>query len=154
MSAAPPSVGSPAPEFTLDSTAGSPVTLSHLRGTKHALLCFFPLAFTGVCTAEMCELSDDFDRFTARDVDVLPISVDSVASLREFKAKHAMKVDLLSDFKRDASRAYGVLMEDKFFSRRAYFLVGRDGLLRWSHVEEHNGLRRPTAELMEQIAAL
>jgi peroxiredoxin len=149
-----PSVGERAPDFTLPSTAGSDVSLASFRGKRTVLLAFFPLAFTSTCTAEMCAFSEDFDRFTGKGVEVLPISVDSVPTLKEFKAKYAMKVDLLSDFKREASRAYGTLLVDKFFSSRAYFLVDREGLIRWSHVESALGQRRENAEILEQIAAL
>ena len=86
--------------------------------------------------------------------EVLPISVDSVPTLREFKAKHGLKLDLLSDFKRDVSRAYDVLLEDRFYSKRAYFLIDRQGLLRWRHVEAELGQRRDDAELLRQIHAL
>ena len=100
-----PQVGDLAPDFTLPSTAGLDVTLSSLRGRTNALLAFFPLAFTSTCTAELCAFSEDFDRFASAGTVVLPISVDSVPTLREFKAKHGMKVDLLSDFKRTVARA-------------------------------------------------
>jgi peroxiredoxin len=65
-----------------------------------------------------------------------------------------MKVDLLSDFKREVSRRYDALLEDKFFSKRAYFLVDRRGVLRWAHTEVQLGDRRQDAELLERIAAL
>ena len=148
-----PAVGALAPDFTLASTSGEKVTLSALRG-RPVLVAFFPLAFTGVCTAEMCAFTDDWDAFAAQDVAVLPISVDSVPTLNEFKAKHALKVDLLSDFKREASRAYGVLLEELFFSTRAYFLLDRDGIVRWSHVEATPGQRRENAEILAEIAKL
>lgn len=151
MSAA---VGATAPDFSLASTAGSTVTLSAFRGQSAVLLAFFPLAFTGVCTAEMCAFSDDFDQFTGQGVTVLPISVDAVPSLAEFKRKHDMRVELLSDFKREASRAYGVLREDTFFSNRAYFLIDKAGVIRWSYVEETPGTRRENAELLAAIASI
>jgi peroxiredoxin len=81
-----PPVGSPAPDFTLPSTSGTDVTLSSLRG-RNVLLAFFPLAFTKVCTEEMCALTENYGRFRAANTEVLPISVDSVPTLREFKAK-------------------------------------------------------------------
>jgi peroxiredoxin len=146
--------GSPAPDFSLASTSGTTVTLSSFRGQGAVLLAFFPLAFTGVCTAEMCAFSDDFDQFTGKGVTVLPISVDAVPSLSEFKRKHDMKVDLLSDFKREASRAYGVLREDTFFSNRAYFLIDQGGVIRWSYVEETPGTRRENTELLAAIASI
>lgn len=145
-----PSVGQAAPDFTLPSTAGQRVTLSSLRG-RPVLLAFFPLAFTSTCTAELCEMRDDYDRFAAADAVVLPISVDSDATLKEFKAKHAMRVDLLSDFKRQVSRLYGVLMEERFYSNRAYFLIDRAGVLRWVHVEKTPGERRQDAEIFHQL---
>jgi len=148
-----PSVGQPAPDFSLKSTTGDKITLSALRG-KPVLLAFFPLAFTSTCPAELCEMRDDHDQFANRGVTVLPISVDSVDSLKEYKAKYGMHTDLLSDFKREVSRLYGVLNEERFFANRAYFLIDRDGVIRWAHVEEHPGLRRPDSEIFDQIDRL
>jgi mycoredoxin-dependent peroxiredoxin len=145
-----PAVGQPAPDFTLPSTSGEKVTLSSLRG-KPVLLAFFPLAFSGTCTAELCEMRDDHDHFHGRGVTVLPISVDHTYSLKEYKAKHGMKVDLLSDFKRDVSRLYGVLLPDRFYANRAYFLIDSDGVIRWEHVEENASHRREDAELLAAI---
>ena len=147
-------LGAPAPDFALASTAGGEVRLSSFRGTSNVLLAFFPLAFTSTCTAELCAFSEDFDRFATMATQVLPISVDSVPTLKEFKVKYGMKVDLLSDFKRDVSRAYGVLLEDKFFSRRAYFLIDRQGVLRWQHVEAELGHRREDDVLLRLIEQL
>lgn len=146
-------IGQPAPAFTLPSTSGGKVSLSDLRG-RTVLLAFFPLAFTSTCTAELCEMRDDYDRFAAENVVILPISVDSVPTLQEYKRTHAMRTDLLSDFKRDVSRAYGVLLEEQFFSARAYFLIDADGILRWRHVEEVLGHRRSDEELFAQVRAL
>jgi peroxiredoxin len=149
-----PAVGQLAPDFTVSSTAGAPVTLSSFRGKKSVLLAFFPLAFTRVCTAEVCDLSADYDQFARGDVEVLPISVDSVPTLKEFRNKYAMQVTLLSDFKRDVSRMYGVLIPDKFHSERAYFLIGKDGRIVWRHVERDSGDKRTNAEILAEIAKL
>jgi len=149
-----PVVGQPAPEFTLPSTSGTDVPLAQFRGKSSVVLAFFPLAFTSTCTAEMCAFSEDLARFQEAGAAVLPISVDSIPALREFKAKEEITVDLLSDFKRDVCRAYGTLLEDKFFSRRAYFLVDKQGILRWAHVEAELSHRRDDDELLAQIAAL
>lgn len=148
-----PSAGQTAPDFTLKSTSGENITLSSLRG-KPVLIAFFPLAFTSTCTAELCEMRDDHDEFETRGITTLPISVDSVDSLKEYKAKYGMHTDLLSDFKREVSRKYGVLNEERFFSNRAYFLIDRDGVVRWAHVEEHPGLRRTDAEILAQVDKL
>ena len=149
-----PVVGELAPPFTLPSTSGTDVTLAQFRGKSSVLLAFFPLAFTSTCTAELCSFSEDLARFEGAGAAVLPISVDSIPALREFKVKEKLTVDLLSDFKRDVCRAYGTLLEDKFFSRRAYFLIDRQGVLRWSHVEAELGHRRDDDELLAQIAGL
>lgn len=145
-----PPLGSPAPDFTLSSTSGSDVTLSKLRGRK-VLLAFFPLAFTGTCTAELCEFSTDYAQYQGADTVVLPISVDAVPSLRAFKAQEKMTVDLLSDFKREVSRAYGVLLEEKFYSARAYFVIDREGVIRWAHIEAETRHRRETPELLAAL---
>jgi peroxiredoxin len=149
-----PAVGEPAPAFSLKSTSGQQVSLADFRGKQHVLVAFFPLAFTNTCTAELCAFTDDFDQFTGQGVEVLPISVDAVPSLVEFRKKYDMKVQLLSDFKREASRAYGVLNEDTFYARRSYFLIDKSGIVRWTHVETQGGQKRENAELLEQIARL
>ena len=148
-----PPVGSPAPDFTLPSTAGGEVTLSSLQGKK-VLLAFFPLAFTSTCTSELCAMTNDYGQFTDANTVVLPISVDSIPTLKEFKAKEKIAVDLLSDFKREASRKYGVLNEERFFSNRSYFVIDRDGVLRWAFVEERNGDRRENSELLARLDAV
>lgn len=149
-----PQVGDAAPDFTAPSTSGKDVSLSSFRGKRNVLLAFFPLAFTGTCTKELACFTEDFDQFVGKGVEILPISVDSTASLKEFKNKLRMKTDLLSDFKRDISRAYGVLNEDRFYSNRAYFLIDRHGRIQWSHVEGNNGDRRENSEILAAIELL
>jgi peroxiredoxin len=149
-----PQVGDLAPDFTAASTSGQDVALSSFRGKRSVLLAFFPLAFTGTCTKELVCFTEDFDQFAGKGVEILPISVDSTASLREFKNKLQMKTELLSDFKRDISRAYGVLNEDRFYSNRAYFLIDKEGRVRWAHVEEKNGDRRDNSEILAAIELL
>jgi glutaredoxin-dependent peroxiredoxin len=147
-----PPAGTPAPDFTLPSTAGKDVTLSQLRG-KNVLLAFFPLAFTSVCTREMCSFSEDYSQFTSANTVVLPISVDSIPTLREFKAKERIAVDLLSDFKREVSRLYGTLLEDTFFSNRAYVLIDAEGIVQWAFAEDTPGTRREKQELLAHLEA-
>lgn len=149
-----PAVGTQAPDFTLPSTSGSDVTLSSFRGSHPVLLAFFPLAFTSTCTSELCAFSDDYAEFEKHGVVVLPISVDSVPTLREFRAKHGMRTDLLSDFRREVGTRYGVMWKDAFFTNRAYFLVDRDGVIRWEHVEETPSGRRENAEILAEVAKL
>jgi peroxiredoxin len=145
-----PAVGQEAPDFTLTSTSSDKVTLSSLRGAP-VLLAFFPLAFTSTCTAEFCEMRDDHDQFLRRGVTVLPISVDSTATLKEYRHKHGFQVHMLSDFRRDVARLYGVLLEDKYYANRAYFLIDAQGTIRWEHVEHNASDRRMDAELFDAI---
>ncbi|HEY0972367.1 MAG TPA: redoxin domain-containing protein [Gemmatimonadales bacterium] len=149
-----PGVGEIAPDFTLPSTGGEDVTLSASRGKESVLLAFFPLAFTGTCTAELCAFTEDYDAFAARGVRVLPISVDSIPTLREFRSKHQISVELLSDFHREVARLYDVLIAERFFSTRAYFLIDRDGMVRWQHVEENPSQRRENSEILAEIEKL
>ena len=148
-----PEVGLPAPDFTLPSTSGSDVTLSALRGAN-VLLAFFPLAFTSVCTAELSSITEDYSQFQQAGTVVLGVSVDSVATLSEFKRKEGLAVELLSDFKREVSRLYGTLNEDRFFSNRAYVLIDGAGMVRWTFLEATPGTRRENAELLGQLAQL
>jgi peroxiredoxin len=149
-----PQVGDVAPEFTAASTSGKDVLLSSFRGKRNVLVAFFPLAFTGTCSKELICFTEDFDQFAGHGVEILPISVDAVPSLKEFKNKLQMKTELLSDFKREVSRAYGVLNEDRFYSNRAYFLIDKEGRVRWSHVEGNNSERRENSEILAAIKLL
>lgn len=145
--------GAPAPDFTLPSTSGGSVTLSELRG-RNVLLAFFPAAFTRVCTDEVCALSEDGERFSGAGAVVLPISVDNVPSLREFKVKEGLQLDLLSDLRREVSRSFGVLDEERFVAKRAYVLIDRAGVVRWRFIEETPRTKRDNAELLHRIEAL
>lgn len=149
-----PAIGTPAPDFTLPSTGGTDVTLSSFRGTHNVLLAFFPAAFSSVCTAEVCSLSDDYSRFTTADTVVLPISTDWIPALKAFKERERIGIDLLSDSKRTVSRRYGTYFEEAFVARRAYILIDKAGIVRWTFVESELGHRRESAELLAQLAAL
>ena len=99
-------------------------------------------------------MRDDWDQFQSADTVVIPLSVDSTATLGEFKRKYDMKADMLSDFKRDVARKYGVLNEDRFFSNRAYFLIDKTGVVRWAHVEANPSQKRSNDEIFAQLQAL
>ena len=149
-----PAVGDSAPDFTLVTTTGQPVTLSSFRGNKNVLLAFFPLAFTSTCTAELCSFTDDYTSFESKGVVVIPISVDAVPSLKAFKEKLSIGPEMASDFRRDASRAYGVLNDEKFFANRSYFLIDKQGIIRWEHVEKVNLEKRENSEILAEIEKL
>ncbi|MFI5245982.1 MAG: redoxin domain-containing protein [Gemmatimonadales bacterium] len=149
-----PAPGETAPDFTLVTTTGQPVTLSGFRGSRNVLLAFFPLAFTSTCTEELCGFTDDFSSFESAGVVVIPISVDAVPSLKAFKEKLQIGPELASDFRRETARAYGVLNEEKFFANRSYFLIDKQGIVRWSFVEKVNRDKRANSEILAEIAKL
>lgn len=147
-------VGDPAPDFELDSTAGEKVKLSSFKGSKNVLLAFYPLDFTPTCTNENCAFTEDLAQFENSDTVVLPISVDSIPTHKEFRAKHQMSHHLLSDFLRQAAKSFDVLIPEKNFTQRAYFLIDKNGILRWKHVEAELGHSRTNQQLLEEISKL
>ena len=125
-----PQAGDTAPDFTAASTSGEKFTLSSRRGQRNVLLAFFPLAFTSTCTEEMCEFTRaEFD-FGSLDVEVVPISVDAIPSLRAYRAQEKITPEMVSDFRREIAREYGVFDENKLTARRSYFLVDKAGIVR------------------------
>jgi mycoredoxin-dependent peroxiredoxin len=129
-------VGQLAPDFTLSNQYGQPVSLSDFRGSKNVVLMFYPFAFTGICTGELCTLRDRAPEFDNDDTVVLSVSCDSVPSLKVFAEQEQLTYSLLSDFwpHGDVSRSYGVFLEDKGFSTRGTFVIDKEGVLRWSVV--------------------
>lgn len=146
-------IGDAAPDFELDSTSDVKVKLSDYQGRKHVLLSFYPLDFTPVCTAQNCTYSQDYAEFDKLDTVVLPISADSKFAHRAFREKYNMVHHLLSDLHRDAIKKYDVLFEPLNVSKRAYFLIGKDGKLKWMHIEAQLGDSRTTDELLTATKA-
>lgn len=134
-------IGDSAPDFTLQGTqADDPVTLSGFAGEKNVVVLFFPLAWTGVCTTEMCGIRDNHSRYEQLDAEVLGISVDSPFALGAWSKEQGFNFPLLSDFNRDASRAFGALYDDlmglKGVAKRAAFVVDKGGVIRYAEVLE------------------
>ncbi|MDI5968104.1 peroxiredoxin [Streptomyces sp. SL13] len=129
-------VGTKAPEFELKSQHGETVKLSDFRGEKHVVLLFYPFAFTGVCTDELCALRDELPKFVNDDVQLLAVSNDSPFALRVFAEREGLDYPLLSDFwpHGAASRAFGVFDEDKGCAVRGTFVIDKEGVVRWSVV--------------------
>lgn len=145
-------VGTKAPDFTLRNQHGESVSLSGFAGRKNVVLLFYPFAFTGVCTGELCALRDELPRFVNEDVQLLAVSNDSPFALRVFAEQERLEYPLLSDFwpHGDASRAYGVFDEEKGCALRGTFIIDKEGTVRWTVV---NGL--PDArDLDEYVKAL
>ncbi|MEU0061008.1 peroxiredoxin [Streptomyces sp. NPDC006334] len=145
-------VGDKAPDFELKDNHGRTVRLSDFRGERHVVLIFYPFAFTGVCTGELCEVRDNLPRFADRDTQVLAVSNDSIHTLRVFAEQENLEYPLLSDFwpHGEVSRAYGVFAEDKGCAVRGTFVIDKEGVVRWTVV---NGL--PDArDLGQYVSAL
>jgi peroxiredoxin len=136
-------IGDKAPDFTLPDTEKQEVTLSALKG-ENVLLLFFPLAFTSVCTKELCSVRDNLSQYNDAHVRVLGISVDSPFTLAKFKAEQGLNFSLLSDFNKTASADYGSLYETfalgmKGVSKRSAFLIDKEGIVRYAEVLENAG---------------
>jgi peroxiredoxin len=136
-------VGQLAPDFNLYDTDKSKVSLSSFKG-KPVVVLFFPLAFTGVCTAELCSVRDNIAQYNAVNAQILGISVDSLFTLAKFKEEQSLNFPLLSDFNKEASAAYGCLYETFAFemkgvSKRSAFVVDKDGVIAYAEVLESAG---------------
>lgn len=128
--------GTKAPSFALKDQHGQTVTLEGLRGQKSAVLLFFPFAFTGVCTGELCALRDRLPEFVNDHVQLLAVSNDAPFSLRVFAEREGLSYPLLSDFwpHGEVSRAYGVFDEEKGCAVRGTFIIDKEGVVRWTVV--------------------
>ena len=148
------SVGDAAPDFTLPDQDRQSVSLTGLRGTP-LLLVFYPFAFSGICTGELCQLRDELGDYTGAGVQVLAISTDPVFSLKAFKAKENLEFPLLSDFwpHGEVAKAYGVFNEKAGMAVRGTFLVDAEGKVAFSEVNqpgdarEQSGWKKAVLEL-------
>ncbi len=149
-------IGKAAPEFSLFDTDKNKVNLHDLKG-KNVLLLFFPQAFTGVCTKELCAVRDDIGRYNNANAQVIGISVDSVITLKKFKEDQHYNFLLLSDFNKEASAAYDSLYNDwilemKGVSKRSAFVIDGEGIIRYAEVLEAAG-ELPNFEAINQLLA-
>ncbi|MBS1729354.1 MAG: peroxiredoxin [Bacteroidetes bacterium] len=136
-------IGDLAPDFTLMDTEKNKVSLADQKGSK-VLLLFFPMAFTSVCTTEMCNMRDDMARYESMNAKVFGISVDSPFTLAKFKADQQLNFTLLSDFNKEVSEKYGCLYDTfigwmKGVSKRSAFLIDEEGIIRYAEVLESAG---------------
>ncbi len=140
-------VGSVAPDFTLPDSNRSPVSLSDFRGEKAVLLVFYPFAFSGTCTVELCAVRDDLGAFQNERVQVLAISTDPAPALKAWAEAQGYQFPLLSDFWPHGAVAtsYGVLHEQGGMALRGTFLVGTDGVVTFAEVNEPGVARDQSA---------
>jgi peroxiredoxin (alkyl hydroperoxide reductase subunit C) len=131
-------VGSPAPDFTLKNQDGQEVSLSDFRGDKAVLLVFFPFAFSGICTGELCSVRDDLSSFQNEKVQILGVSCDTTWSLQVWAQQEGYEFPLLSDFwpHGAVSESYGIFSSDLGFAFRGTFLIDKDGVVVWSLVND------------------
>jgi mycoredoxin-dependent peroxiredoxin len=129
-------VGEQAPDFELKDQHGTPVRLSELRGQKNVVLVFYPLAFSGVCSGELCALRDDFPAVSREDTELLTVSVDSTFTHRAWADQEKFEFGLLSDFwpHGDVAKAYGVFDAERGIAVRGTFIIDKQGVVAWKVV--------------------
>lgn len=132
-------IGEFAPEFTLKDSDGNEVSLATFKG-KPVVVLFFPLAFTGVCTKELCTVRDNLSEYQDLEAEILAISVDSFFTLAQYKSQQNLTFTLLSDFNKDTIKAYHTIYDDFFgmigVAKRSAFVVDRDGKIAYAEVLE------------------
>lgn len=150
-----PDVGTEAPDFTLKDQNRQEVALSSFRGERAALVVFYPFAFSGVCTGELCAVRDDLGSFQNDDVQILPVSVDHPFALKAWAESQGYDFPLLSDFwpHGEVAKAYGVFNETAGMSLRGTFLVDPTGIVRFAEVNQP-GEARDQEAWKKALAAL
>lgn len=148
-------VGEKAPHFALQNTDGNVVDLADHIGNGPVIVLFFPLAFTGVCTTEMCTIRDNMKALNESDATVFGISVDSFFTLGQFKSMNNLNFDLLSDFNKDVIRSYGVYNGDFFgmdgVANRSAFVIDNDGVIQYAEVLDDAGNEPNYADILEKV---
>lgn len=149
------SVGAPAPDFVLRDQFGQSVSLQDALAESPVVLVFFPLAFTGTCTGELCELRDNLNLFADAGVRLIGISVDSTATLRVFAEREGYDFTLLADFwpHGAVAQAYEAFMPEKGFATRATYVIARDGRVAAAFATSP-GEARELSAYREALAAL
>lgn len=150
--------GNKAPDFALYSSDKEKITLSEQKG-KNVLLLFFPLAFTSVCTAELCSVRDNLSMYNNMNAVVYGISVDSPQTLDRFKKDQNLNFSLLSDFNKEASTDYGAIYDTfamgmKGVSKRAAFVIDKEGTVRYAEVLENAGEQPNFEEIKKTLESL
>jgi len=122
-----------APDFTLKNQHGEDVELSAFRGEKNVVLMFFPFAFSGICTGELCEIRDNLPDLTADGAEVLAVSCDHFFSNRAFADREGYTFSILSDFwpHGEVARSYGTFNEHAGAPNRGTYIIDRSGIVRW-----------------------
>lgn len=148
-------VGAQAPDFTLSDQHGEELTLSELVAEGPVALVFFPLAFSGICTGELCELRDNLAIFADSKVRLLGISVDSVWTLKAWADQEGYEFSILSDFwpHGQVAKEYGVFVEEAGIATRATLVIG-EGRRVLASFETAPGEARDFASYRDALAAI
>ena len=154
-----PKIGEVAPDFKLPDTDKNLRSLKEFRGKK-TVLAFFPGAFTGVCTKEMCTFQESLSRFNGMDAQVVGVSVDSPFSNKEFSTKNKLQFPILSDYKEEVIKRYDLVhvglggLEGYTSARRAVFVVDKDGVIRYEWLSEAPGNEPNYDEIAKAVSAI
>jgi mycoredoxin-dependent peroxiredoxin len=148
-------VGDEAPDFELPDQHGTPVKLSSFRGAKNVVLVFYPLAFSPVCSGELCAMREDFPEASRDDVELLTVSVDHMFAHRAWAEQENFQFGLLADFwpHGAVAREYGVFDEDRGVALRGTFVIDKAGIVRWKVVNPIPQAR-DIADYQKALAAL
>jgi len=136
----PVEVGQEAPDFSLYNTELKEISLKDLTSKSNVVLLFFPLAFTGVCTKELCSTRDDIANYEQLNATVVGISVDSAFTLAKFREEQQLPFDLLSDFNKEVSQKYDSLYEQfpkfglKGVTKRSAFVINQQGIIKYAEI--------------------
>lgn len=147
-----------APDFTLKDTKGDAIQLSTYQKDKAVVLLFFPLAFSNICTQQVCTTRDNLKIYNSLNAEVIGISVDSFFTLKAFKSANNLNFTLLSDFNKEVSKAYNVLYEDFFgmngVSKRAVFVIGHKGEIIHQEILEEADRMPDFTKVHEKLASI
>jgi mycoredoxin-dependent peroxiredoxin len=148
-------IGQQAPDFELKDQDGTPVRLSSFRGSKNVVLVFYPLAFSGVCSTELCAMRDEFPEVTRDDVELLTVSVDSMFTHKAWADQEKFGFELLSDFwpHGAVAKSYGVFADEMGIANRGTFIIDKAGVVRWK-VLSPIPQARDLADYQKALAAL
>ena len=150
--------GQKAPDFTLFNTDKKEISLTDFR-EKNVIVLFFPMAFSRVCTAELCEMRDSISTYASLNAAIVGISVDSPYTLAVYKEQQKLPFDLLSDFNKETSTAYNALYETfsmkmRGVSKRAAFVIDKNGIIQYAEVLDNAGEVPSFQAIQETLASL
>lgn len=147
-------VGNQAPQFILYNTEKKQISLNDYKG-KTLIILFFPFAFTGVCTEELCNINNEFSYYTKMGAEILGISVDSPFTLAKFREELDLTFELLSDFNKEVCQMYSSYYDEFVFNlkgvaKRSVFVVDAQGIIRYIEIKDDAG-ELPNFQAIQKI---